>query len=96
MTTDLPPVQIHEPVINKSGPIRRFDMNAINRQLDEGIASLGKNETGAVIGVFDGQAAHIAIVGKRQLGPGMFAWSVVASKPYDGKLDFGGQVKYSW
>lgn len=83
-------------LINKSGPIRKFDFNAINKQLDSGIASLGKDETGAVIGVFDGEAAHLAIVGKKVLGPGIFAWSVVATKPYDGKLEFGGQVKYSW
>lgn len=96
MTTDLPQVRTPELEINKTGVIRKFDFNAINKQLDEGIASLEKGETGAVIGVFDGSAAHLAIVGKKNLGPGMFAWSVVATKPYDGKLDFGGQVKYSW
>lgn len=96
MTTDLQVPQIPDLEINKTGPIRKFDLNAINKQLDDGISSLKPGETGAVIGVFDGDAAHLAIVGKKQLGPGMFAWSVVATKPYDGKLEFGGKVKYSW
>lgn len=96
MPTDLPPVQIHEPQINKSGDIRKFDLVAINRQLDAGIATLPENATGAVIGVVDSNGAHLAIVGKKKFESGELAWSVVASKPYDGKLDYAGQVRWAW
>lgn len=85
-----------ELTINKETTIRKFDLSTINAQIDKAIASLPADKRGAVVGVFDGKQAHLAVVGKVELGPGELAWTAIMTKPYDGKLEYEGQVRYSF
>ena len=88
--------QPKELTINKEVPIRKFDLASINSQIDKAIAALPPDKHGAVVGVFDGKQAHLAVVGKLEVGPGELAWTAIMSKPYNGKLAYEGQVKYSF
>lgn len=83
-------------LINKSSPIRKFDLPSLNSQIDKAIASIEPGKTGMVVAVVDNKKVELAILGKQKLGNGDLAWTLVASDPWDGKPDFEGQIRYSW
>ncbi len=84
--------------IDKSGVIRKFDLPSLNSQIDKAINSLEAGKTGMVVVIVNNHSASLAVVGKKEIGPGALAWTVVAVNPWDPKEGpaIEGQVRYSW
>lgn len=73
-----------ELTIDKSAPLRKFDVASINKQIDEQMSSLRSTDHGAVIAVIDpDKAFHLAYVHRVQLQHGELDWTVMVSKPWD-------------
>lgn len=86
-----------DPTIDKTGPVRRFDIAAINAQLDKGIQEIPPGKTIAAIGVYDSNnGAYLALVGKAKWDSVDINWSVMAVKPTDQPFSYGGRVVASW
>lgn len=85
-------------MIDKTGLIRTFDLPSLNSQIDKAIASLEDGKQGAVVVVVNNNEARLAILGKKRIGPGDLAWTVVGINRWDSQVGpaIEGQVRYSW
>lgn len=88
-----------ETKINKSGPVRKFTIASIQTHIDQSIAALearNPDARGAVIAFATTTGVNLAVVGKKDLGGGQLAWTVVATKPWDGPFEAEAAVRYEW
>jgi hypothetical protein len=85
--------------IDKSGLIRKFDFPSLNSQIDKAISELDKEgKHGAVVVVANMDEVRLAIIGKKEIGPGDLAWTVIGVNKWDDPNGptIEGQVRYSW
>ncbi len=84
--------------VDKSGLIRKFDLPSLNSQIDKAISSLETGKSGAVVVVVNNDEARLAIIGKKEIGPGDLAWTVVAVNKWNDPdaRAVEAQVRYSW
>lgn len=87
--------------IDKSSGIGKFNLATLNKQIEEKVASLPKDAKGAIVGVWDDtNTAHVAVVVKKEIGPGELVWSLEASKKFQGtpadRLKWETQMQYVW
>jgi hypothetical protein len=84
--------------IDKSGLIRKFDFPSLNSQIDKAIATLESGKAGAAVVVVNQDEVRIAIIGKKQIGPGDLSWTIVGVNPWDNPEGraIEGQVRFDW
>lgn len=90
-----------QPISKSPQGIGKFDLATLNNQIQAKIDSLPKDAKGAIVGVFDDtNTAHVAVVVKKEIGPGELVWSLEASKQFKGtptdKLKWETQMQYTW
>lgn len=89
------------PIVKDSNGVGKFNLVSLNQQMEAKIDSLPKDSKGAIIGIYDSKTgeAHAAVVLKKEIGPGTLAWSLEASKKFQGEpknIDWETQIQYSW
>lgn len=76
--------------------VRIFDMQSINKHIEDSMSLLDPGKRVAFIAYMDGEGVKGAIVGRIDSGiPGDLRWTVFATKPYSGSFTYGAGVKWS-
>jgi len=82
--------------IEKIAGVGKFNLASLNKQVEEQVAQLPVDASGAIIGVYDGKSAHAAVVIKKEIGPGELVWSVEATKEREKPLEWNTKLRYQW
>ena len=83
---------VEEPVILKGRPIRRFADSGIQDAIDRQLETMPKDVHGAAIAYADRDGARVAVMGRK----GRLGWTVVADKPWSGRLELEAAIRYTW
>lgn len=88
------------PIIDKSGPIRRFADDGIQEVISRALATLPPEKTGAVVLYANGSETRLAVMGRKRLQRergGELRWTVVTDRPHSGgPLDIEAAVAFDW
>lgn len=94
------------PMIDKTGPVRKFSDAAIQSHIDKAMALIPPESGGTAAVVFDAKAGTgnlghevgIAFLGRKRLSDGTLTWEVAGVAQWNEKLDAGvkARVAYVW
>ena len=96
------PVIVNEParlmtVMKATGSpdLRKFDVAAINAQIDRQMLALPQDKTVAAIAYVDKDGANVAIVGRISKIPGDASWTILGTRTWSGDWNASAALRWS-